>query len=114
MNSQAGREIYLVPKKFGNGKQLIHFAYRNQSDIGQSFCAYVDNQKWAKDRDNTFNEVQDYLIEEKGVIFEDDFEDDGLENYEDWFKDQFPKICLEYGGVCYFDAYLTIFNQTKQ
>ena len=114
-------EIYLVEKKFGNGKQLIQFFYRTQVNwFKQGFLAYVDNQKWERDRHDVMDEVQNYLAENIEEFVHDDFKEeyecdfnDGLtnlsyeefyeENFEDWLKEQFPKIDLEYDGVCYFD-----------
>ena len=117
-------EMYLVDKKFGNGKKLIKFFYNRQiNGHNQGFLAYVDNQKWAKDNHAVMDEVQNHLIENEGVIDDSDFLEDYNEynnisfsnsdiykndflkkEYDVWFKEQFPKICLYGGGVCYFDC----------
>ena len=117
-------EMYLVDKKFGNGKKLIKFFYNRQiNGHNQGFLAYVDNQKWAKDNHAVMDEVQNHLIENEGVIDDGDFLEDYNESndisfsnsdiykndflkkeYDAWFKEQFPKICLYGGGVCYFDC----------
>lgn len=117
-------KMYLVDKKFGNGKQLIVFFYRNQVNMfKQGFLTYVDNQKWIKDHHAVMDEVEQYLIENEGVIddgyFIETYNEDNntnftindiLENdeayllYKDWLGEQFPKIDLEYGGVCFHDA----------
>ena len=114
-------QMHLVDKKFGNGKLLIEFFYRDQvRRFKQGFLAYVDNQKWIKSSCDVMNEVQDYLIENEGVIDVSDFAYDIECNdciqisdmpycekheadYKVWEKNQFPKIDLEYGGVCHFD-----------
>ena len=117
-------EMYLVDKKFGNGKKLIKFFYNRQKNgHNQGFLAYVDNQKWAKDNHAVMDEVQNHLIENEGVIDDSDFLEDYNESndisfsnsdiykndflkkeYDAWFKEQFPKICLYGGGVCHFDC----------
>jgi hypothetical protein len=116
--------MYLVEKKFGNGKQLIKFFYNYQVNrFSQGFFAFVDNQKWLIKRHEIMQEVQNYLIENIGVIddsvfFDNYYEDYGiqitltsvynneiiLQEYREWRKDQFPKICLDAGGVSYFDS----------
>ena len=104
-------DIYLVDKKFGNGKQLIQFFYRRQVDMfKQGFLAYVDNQKWLIDKHAVMDEVENYLIENNGVIKDDNYEEDfdkkpdhKSEDYKNWVKEQFPAICLLEDGVCYFD-----------
>jgi hypothetical protein len=117
-------KMCLVDKKFGNGKLLIKFFYNRQiNNHNQGFLAYVDNQKWLKDNHAVMDEVQLYLEETEGVIddyeFVDDYneyfdtnitledvekDDELYKKYEDWFKNQFPKICLYGGGVCHFSA----------
>lgn len=117
-------EMYLVDKKFGNGKQLIKFFYNRQiNNYNQGFLAYVDNQKWIRDRHKVLEEVEEYLVTNEGIVEDDDFienyeEDFGvkitmeeiynneelLKDYQEWLKDEFPKICLYAGGVCHFDA----------
>ena len=98
-------EMYLVDKKFGNGKLLIKFFYREQvKSFKQGFLAYVDNQKWLRDHHAVMDEVEEYLIETEGVLDEDDYDNEFDGNIDDWRKEQFPKIDLEYGGVCHFDV----------
>lgn len=118
-------DMCLVDKKFGNGKLLIKFFYNRQiNGHNQGFLAYVDNQKWLKDNHEVMQEVEDYLANNgTGVIYDEDFVNDYNEDfdaditledvegddelskkYEDWFKEQFPKIDLIYGGVCHFSA----------
>lgn len=98
-------EMYLVDKKFGNGKLLIHFFYREQiRQFKQGFLAYVDNQKWYRDHHAVMDEVQDYLINKEGVLDEADYDNELDGDIFYWRKEQFPKIDLEYGGVCYFDV----------
>jgi len=98
-------EMYLVDKKFGNGKLLIKFFYREQiRQFKQGFLAYVDNQKWLKDNHAVMDEVQEYLIENQGIFDEDDYEKEFDGDFDNWRKEQFPKIDLEYGGVCNFDT----------
>ena len=104
-------DIHLVGQKFGNGKQLIQFFYRRQvNEFKQGFLAYVDNQKWLRDKHEVMDEVENYLIENNGVIKDDNYEEDfGIkpdresEDYKNWVKEQFPAICLLEDGVCYFD-----------
>jgi hypothetical protein len=117
-------EMHLVEKKFGNGRQLIKFFYNSQiNSFKQGFLAYVDNQKWLKDRHEVMEEVQSYLLEDFGEIddsefFDNYYEDFGisitltnvyddetiLKAYNEWRKEQFPKLCMDGGGVCYFDV----------
>ena len=98
-------KMYLVDKKFGNGKQLIKFFYRHQiNNFNQGFLAYVDNQQWAKDHHSVMDKVQDYLIESEGIIDETDFDKKLHKDFDLWLKSEFPKIDLRYGGVCHFDA----------
>ena len=98
-------EMYLVDKKFGNGKLLIKFFYREQvNQFKQGFLAYVDNQKWLRDHHAVMDEAQEYLIETEGVLDEADYDNEFDGNIDDWRKEQFPKIDLEYGGVCHFDV----------
>jgi hypothetical protein len=119
-------EIHLVDKIFGKGNLLIKFNYRQPyMNFKQCYLARVDKDKWDDDRHEVMRKVQDYLAEDGiGVIYKEDFageegiEDDGFEcciksdnnycenhekEFDEWFKDQFPKIDLEYGGVAYFD-----------
>lgn len=102
-------QMHLIPDKFGNGKQLIKFFYREQINLfNQGFLAYVDNQQWKKDRRCVMAMVEEYLVENEGIVDEEEFE--GIEylgairtpKFTEWFKEQFPKIDLRYGGVCYF------------
>ena len=117
-------EMYLVDKRFGNGKQLIKFFYNGQiNGFKQGFLAYVDTKKWRRDQHEVMDEVQDYLIEKIGVIDDNDFIEDYnegnqteitmsdiynneelLSKYNEWYKEEFPKICLFGGGVCHFSA----------
>lgn len=111
-------DMYLVDKKFGNGKQLVKFFYsQQQSQFRQGFLAYVDNQRWKYDRHKIMTEVENYLIETKGVIDRGDFSE--LNEYDcciteicekhesqfnDWLKDEFPKVDLNNGGMSYFNS----------
>jgi len=111
-------DMHLVDKKFGNGKQLVQFFYREQqSQFKQGFLAYVDNQRWKYDQHEIMSEVENYLIESEGIIDESDFvelnEYDCCKNeicekheseYKQWYKDEFPKIDLHYGGMSYFNS----------
>ncbi len=114
--------MHVVEKKFGNGKQLIQFFYKNQIvHFKQGFIAYVDNQKWLKNRHSVMDEVERYFCENGEVIEKLDFADeiecnDCTENennyfcekhesdYWEWYENEFPKIDLEYGGVSFFDV----------
>jgi len=122
IEKKQGYEFHLVEKKFGNGKQLIEFFYNGQiNGFKQGFLAYVDNQRWKRDENQVLEEVQNYLLEEIGEIYDEDFienyredhgititmsdiydDDDLLSKHNEWYKDEFPKICLYGGGVCYF------------
>jgi hypothetical protein len=117
-------DMHTVDKKFGNGKTLIQFFYREQvTKFKQGFLAYVDSMAWDKDHHDVMSEVQKYVAETNGVIdktdFKYDMQEDGFEccintknnsscdlhekDFDEWLKSQFPKIDLEYGGVCFFD-----------
>jgi hypothetical protein len=116
--------FFLVNKKFGNGKQLIEFFYRAQFCLcNQGFIAYVDNQRWKKDRHGEMDLVEKYLIENEGngefdiddfleyyneEIYEGNtnlsYEDFYDERFELWLKEQFPKIDITCGGVSYFNS----------
>lgn len=117
-------QMHLVDKKFGLGNLLIEFFYREQlNQFNQGFLAYVDKRKWEGDHHQVMNEVEAYLLETTGEINKQDFafdmQEDGLEccintsnddcceihksKFKEWFRKQFPKVDLEYGGVCHFD-----------
>lgn len=119
-------EIHLVDEIFGEGDLLIKFNYREQfMQFKQCFLARVSREKWDDDRHEVMREVEEYLAEDGiGVVCKEDFageegvEEDGFEccieadgyhcenhekEFDEWFKDQFPKIDLTYGGVAYFD-----------
>jgi len=115
-------EIHLVDEMFGEGDLLIKFNYRDQfMQFKQCFLARVSQEKWDDDRHEVMQEVEAYLADDGfGII---DFQDFAAENgfkccrkskndhycenhekeFDEWFKDQFPKIDLTYGGVAYFD-----------
>ncbi|MDR2146429.1 MAG: hypothetical protein LBE91_08230 [Tannerella sp.] len=115
-------ELFLIPKKFGNGKQLITFHYRDQINLHkQGFLAYVDSHGWRNDRYDEMERVQQYMETEQymedaglnhsGIFTEDDYNEyfeseitDGYtpDGYLEWHKKQFPGADLTYGGVCYF------------
>lgn len=116
--------MYVVNKVFGDGKTLIKFFYRDQIHLfNQGFLAYVDSKAWEEDKYKVHEEVEKYLAETEGTIDKTDWaremEEDGFDccinntnnyhcekhekEYMEWFKDQFPKIDLEYGGVCNYD-----------
>jgi len=118
-------EIHLVDKIFGKGNLLINFNYKEPYlNFKQCYLARVDKDAWCNDKHDVMQEVEDYLADDGiGVIDKEDFVNDYNEDfdaditledvegddelskkYEDWFKEQFPKIDLEYGGVCFFDA----------
>jgi len=119
-------EIHLVDKIFDEGDLLIEFCYREQfMQFNQCFLARVSRDKWDNDRHEVMREVEYYLADEgQEVIYREDFageegeEEDGFEccieadgyhcekhekEFDEWFKDQFPKIDLKYGGVAHFD-----------
>lgn len=122
MKKNPGYNFYLVDKRFGNGRQLIQFFYRDQLHcFNQGFLAYVDSQRWKYGRHEVMDEVEKYLCGNTGAFDYDDFRevyrDDVAEGYttlsfgeyhdryfEGWLEEQFPMIDLHYGGVCYFDA----------
>ncbi len=120
--------MHLVDKKFGKGNLLIKFFYREQiRRFKQGFLAYVDIHRWENNHHAVMQEVENYLIETEGVVeksdFAEDMKEDGFDccinisnmnycekhekEFYEWFEDQFPKIDLEYGGVCYFDVALS-------
>lgn len=121
-------EIHLVDKIFGKGNLLIKFNYREPYlNFKQCYLARVDEDDWWNDKHDVMQEVEDYLADDGyGVIYKEDFageeediednefnccaksDDNHCENHEkefdEWFKEQFPKIDLEYGGVAFFDV----------
>jgi len=120
--------MHLVDKKFGKGNLLIKFFYREQiRRFKQGFLVYVDIHRWENNHHAVMQEVENYLIETEGVVeksdFAEDMKEDGFDccinisnmnycekhekEFNEWFEDQFPKIDLEYGGVCYFDVALS-------
>lgn len=116
--------MYVVGKVLGDGKTLIKFFYRDQIHLfNQGFLAYVDSKAWQEDKSKVHDEVEKFLAETEGVIDKTewamDMQEDGFDccintknnyhcgkhgkEFDEWFKDQFPKIDLEYGGVCNYD-----------
>ena len=121
INDNPDYEIFLLPNRFGNGKQLITFNYREPfRNFNQQYLAYIDNQKWLHDRHAVMDEVEEWLIENYGIIEKEDFSELNIccqnvanqnyyckkheKDFYAWFKDEFPKIDLEYGGVSNFDC----------
>lgn len=69
------RQMFIIPKIFGDGKTLIKFFYRNQIQFfNQEFLAYVDSSRWEYEHHKVHEEVEKYLIENYGVIDIEDFE----------------------------------------
>ena len=122
-NEHLDYEIHVVDKIFGKGNLLIQFNYREPFlQFKQCYLAIVDEDDWYNDNHAVMQEVEDCLVYSVGVVYKEDFADDELkccdesnnhhcENHEkefdEWFKNQFPKIDLEYGGVAFFDSVLS-------